>query len=446
MSGETTRGLVAADLVRVPPPNEEATFQWHTQPTGGICEGTIYPDGSRLDGPSNETARNGWSFVIFDENTKTVTASANGIPPDWVQDIPATEAWAIYQALMYSVPGHKCLSDCLGCIKAIWNGRDWAVSAGKKHARVHRLLHHVIDDSDHHLFQWMPAHCSIDQVGKRELSDGSLLSQDNITCSDIADRLAKEAAEQHRVPEPIRDGISERDKHAVEVAVWVGIAGYLANHANGGQATDSFPHDARKTRGHKINRGQWRRPRRAELDPDLGGHDLSFNTVLGRWTCRFCGRWTKVKSRIAHRRCNGTPVSEWAAGMLNDRPHQGAQHIEHVRMCSGGITWCAVCGSYAGAKAVYLKKACPGPARGHTNGKGKLRGGRLQQLRLLTAGLASCHHRARRSASARRPRTPSCHKGCRQACRVITEGCKKKQQTREATSPASPCFECGRHW
>ena len=44
VSGETTHGLVARDLVRVPPPEKDPTFQWHIRPDGHICEGTIYPD------------------------------------------------------------------------------------------------------------------------------------------------------------------------------------------------------------------------------------------------------------------------------------------------------------------------------------------------------------------------------------------------------------------
>ena len=79
---------------RVPPPHAEETFQWHVCPPGGTFRGRVYSDGSRLDGPSALLARNGWGFVVLDDDDIAI-ASASGLPPDWVEDIPGTEAWVL---------------------------------------------------------------------------------------------------------------------------------------------------------------------------------------------------------------------------------------------------------------------------------------------------------------------------------------------------------------
>ena len=75
----------------VPPPAVDATFQWHVAPPGGTFLGKVYTDGSRLDGPSPLMARNGWGFVVLNDDN-VIIASASGLPPEWVDDIPATEA------------------------------------------------------------------------------------------------------------------------------------------------------------------------------------------------------------------------------------------------------------------------------------------------------------------------------------------------------------------
>ena len=66
--------------------------------------GTIYTDGSRLDGLVELLAVNGWAFVAVDD-TGEPTAIARGIPPSWITDIPGAEAWAVLQAALRRSPG-----------------------------------------------------------------------------------------------------------------------------------------------------------------------------------------------------------------------------------------------------------------------------------------------------------------------------------------------------
>ena len=98
-----------ADIV--PPPAKDATFRWILKPPGGTFRGKVYSDGSRLDGPTRLLARNGWAFVVIDDDG-VVIAAASGIPPDWVEDIPGTEAWALTQAGMCAEPGCTFDVDC----------------------------------------------------------------------------------------------------------------------------------------------------------------------------------------------------------------------------------------------------------------------------------------------------------------------------------------------
>ena len=61
------------------PPAKVATFTWHVAPPGGFFFGRVYSDGSRPDGPTPLLARNGWAFVVSNDDDEII-ASASGIP------------------------------------------------------------------------------------------------------------------------------------------------------------------------------------------------------------------------------------------------------------------------------------------------------------------------------------------------------------------------------
>jgi len=98
---------------------EEATFQWDVRPEGGWFEGTVYPDGSYRDGRFKELARGGWGFVVISKDGRIV-AAASGVPPEWIDDIGGAEAWALYQAARFAVPGGcRYISDSLTTIRSL---------------------------------------------------------------------------------------------------------------------------------------------------------------------------------------------------------------------------------------------------------------------------------------------------------------------------------------
>ena len=100
----------------------------------------MYTDGSRLDGPGPVVARNGWAFVVIDDDD-TIIASAYGVPPDWITDIPGAEAWALYQAASLAEPGCTHFVDCEPCVRAVHIGPMACARDNNPLARIHGLMH-----------------------------------------------------------------------------------------------------------------------------------------------------------------------------------------------------------------------------------------------------------------------------------------------------------------
>ena len=72
--------------------------------------------------------RFGWSSVGLDAQEQVV-AIARGTPPNWIVDIPGTEAWALYQAGLAAEPDSTFRADCRPCVDAIAEGEKSACSA-----------------------------------------------------------------------------------------------------------------------------------------------------------------------------------------------------------------------------------------------------------------------------------------------------------------------------
>ena len=257
-----TRALFPSVEQLVPLPAAEASFEWLVRPTGGTVRARFYTDGSRLDGPSALLARNGWAFVAVDAQG-AVVASARGLPPRWVDDIPGTEAWALLQAAMVAEPGSDFRLDCEPCVDALGRGRAWATSAARPLARVFGLLFSAVDDTPLESFVRMPAHCSMDEVGRAALGNGSLLTEIDRHANDLADESAKAAVEAHRVPEAIRERVKDAAAEVRAAAMWLGRVTHLANNQPGPQRRDSTA----SRRAGALRRREARRGRGCELPP-----------------------------------------------------------------------------------------------------------------------------------------------------------------------------------
>ena len=95
---------------------------------------------------------------------------------------------------------------------------------------------------------WMPAHTSATDVGISVLSDGTTLTANDRRGNEEADRLAKIAAAQHRVPECIRMRMAAEMEIAVQLKRWIGQATAIAGNFVAPDGTiwrDSKPADRR---------------------------------------------------------------------------------------------------------------------------------------------------------------------------------------------------------
>ena len=222
------RALVPSMAHTVKPPSVHSTFTWIIRPRGDTFQGTVYTDGSRLDGPDDLLARNGWAFVVFNEDGEMI-AAANGVPPDWITDIPGAEAWAVIQAAMRAEPECTYMVDCEPCVKAFHMGKPAACAANRPLARVNGMMHDALDDTPSQAMIWMPSHATEADLGTICRGDGFLLTLQDLDGNDAADRLAKRAVNFHRVPFMVRKAIEAHDQLTTDNAVWIARATVLAN-------------------------------------------------------------------------------------------------------------------------------------------------------------------------------------------------------------------------
>ena len=78
------------------------TFEWVQQPADGCVGGTVYVDGSRVDGEwqlAGLCARHGWAFAAYDD-AGALCAAAKGRPPAWAAGIYDAELWGLFMAAM----------------------------------------------------------------------------------------------------------------------------------------------------------------------------------------------------------------------------------------------------------------------------------------------------------------------------------------------------------
>ena len=194
------------------------------RPSDGVIDtsGTVYTDGSMVDGPSKDLGRVGFGFAAYDIEGKMV-AKAYGTPPRWIDSVPGAETWAVAEALRTSVPGITIWSDCLSVVNRFQAGRRAATASKVKLARVWSSIFDMCHDFDHPekdvRVGWMPAHTAEWAVGNVRKGDGSKLTPLDRSGNSVADELAKRGARTHRVPKWIRDKVELTELVALRAAV-----------------------------------------------------------------------------------------------------------------------------------------------------------------------------------------------------------------------------------
>lgn len=208
----------------------------------------------------------------------------------------------------------------------------------------------------------MPAHKSSDDAGGLKLSNGQPLTELDRICNDEADKLAKQAARRHKVPDEIITDIEAQEALVEQTARLIAEMPWAANHQSMETLRDTDASRAaaaqavlRKSHTAPPKRGK--RKKVVELrPPSLGGHRLQDQG--GGWRCTVCKLQCRTWKKLAPKECMGSAARKWT--------EQAKRHAEFGVMTgesqafSGDVLWCTQCGSYADNVAKGTSKPCQG--------------------------------------------------------------------------------------
>ncbi len=321
-------------------------------------DGTIYTDGSMLDGPGGPFSRLGWSFVVLDCHGRVV-ASACGTPPTWISGIAGAEAWALLMAARHATPLATFRCDNKGVVDGLRRGAAWALGPERPQARVWSMLLTYFDNDEAvATVVWIPSHCNTRHVGHATLGNGDLLTAADVQGNGEADRLAKAAARWHRASQATRVQWKAAGVAAARLAALVGRATWAANRYDCAPKRDSAP-CKRRAPGRK-GRGGRTRPAPPEVRPPSWAATLSPRAPTGAGIARSADA---LLSCVLALRPGVALDPRRIAGLLRLRrasPREALQ-AEVTRAlrapASSGATFVALMGS-------RLRSGSPDPAQG----------------------------------------------------------------------------------
>ena len=370
------------------------TFNWYVKPAALPLQGDVYPDGSYLDGIVKETGRCGWAFVVIGVDG-TVSAAAYGVPPPWIQDIGGAEAWAIFQAMLVTIPSLcRYWPDCLPVHLAVQKGAVAARDPRNVLARIHGMIMTAMEDSPREVVGWMPSHLTEADLELQMAfkSDGSLVNRQDLGANGLADTLAKKGVEFHRVASSDVKIWADQMERTKDRAKWIGTATLEANDMPAYPFSDSessrwradAAQRARANARNGVDGRRRRRPRKSRLTvgPSEGGHDVVRSAAGGGWICKVCFKRSVTKWKLTAAKCGGASTSRREYDGTMGSGKSGERQNNHMLLKAGTVTWCGTCGAFAETKANRLRRACMGPPP-QQHGTGGMR----SQLVLLRAGL-----------------------------------------------------------
>ena len=104
-------------------------------------------------------------------------------------------------AALRTMPGgSRFKGDCKSCIGMLHTRMTEATSAKRVLARVYGMLLTALEGVSLDRILWMPAHNSAAHVGKLQLSNGEVLTKEDVFGNDEADKGASEGVEEHQAP------------------------------------------------------------------------------------------------------------------------------------------------------------------------------------------------------------------------------------------------------
>ena len=198
-----TRGLLftrAASSL----PSQQANLQWNFPPPENMpLDARFYVDGSAMDPTLKGLTSIGYAIVVV-ASDGALLGVALGTPPDWIHDSAGAEAWAVYTVIATSVDFPVIVTDCLGIVNGLAEGRAKAVSPCRSLARVWSMIYNTldadfIDAAMRTHVTWMPSHSSRHTIGTRHKSDGQSVTPLDWRANRLADAAAKAAAAGNRL-------------------------------------------------------------------------------------------------------------------------------------------------------------------------------------------------------------------------------------------------------
>ena len=169
-------------------------------------------------------------------------------------------------------------------------------------------------------------------------------------------------------------------------AKWIGAATWHANHSRGKPGRDTGASRrlaVEATKAARARHGQRQRDLSSDVatTADKGGHTIVQSGAF--WQCSVCMKRSRFKAKLQGRKCEGSARRRWwcksAKAILEHSSEPASQpRFQHIRMVSGDITWCTICGAYGEHHARGLAQFCQGKFEGTWKG-----GGRVAQLKAL---------------------------------------------------------------
>ena len=186
----------------------------------------IYTDGSGLEPQWPELRRAGWAWVLYDSSGEEAVRRAAPLT-GWHQTVPRAETYAVLDVLrwLYSRSGlSNCVadvaSDCNTVVDECWRmvegRRDFFRSLQADLWReIDKLVMQLRCRGVVVLLRWIPSHCTEVQV------QSGLISRQDWQGNDLADRMSKEAAAVHAVPDPVAARYKQRFEFIVKLATYL---------------------------------------------------------------------------------------------------------------------------------------------------------------------------------------------------------------------------------
>jgi hypothetical protein len=154
-----------------------------------------------------------------------------------VKDAAGAECWAFYVTLV-SAGECECphvVTDCYNILTMLCGGMADATGPSRPLARVWNMIAPILDGAGTHELVnkrvvWMPSHCTTASIGTTVKSNGRTVTAMDWRANRLVDKLAKNAARAHCVPDLAVNTFEQALCAAEYYAALAGTVTYAGNH------------------------------------------------------------------------------------------------------------------------------------------------------------------------------------------------------------------------